>query len=109
MNETFHPFIVKIEKENHPLFSVFKVWGVNKGNISTSKYEIVYLKSSYPTKEYDEVIYKIEGGVYLLLKSSFEQSKYDLECYFPAAKLNQIKIFLNSIIKKNDTTISSRD
>lgn len=103
-----HPYIKKIERNLDVSLSVMQMTKVRMESNQNTRYEIVYLNSSYPSKEYNEVIYKTDGGVYLLYKATGSPGYYILECYFPADKLNQVKIFLNSIIKKNDTTDSTR-
>lgn len=103
-----HPYIKKIERNLDISLSVMRVSRVLLESNQNPKHEIVYLNSNYPSKDYNEVIYKTEGGIYLLYKATGSPGYYILECYFPADKLNQVKIFLNSIIKKNDTTDSTR-
>lgn len=103
-----HPYIKKIERNLDISLSVLRSTQVRMDINQNAKREIVYINSSYPSKDYNEVIYKTDGGIYLLYKAMGSPGYYVLECYFPADKLNQVKIFLNSIIKKNDTTDSTR-
>ena len=103
-----HPYIKKVESNLDFMFSLFRVTNVKIENTSSSKHEIVYINSAYPAIDYNEIIYKTEGGIYLLYKTTGSPGYYSLECYFPADKHNQVKIFLNSIIKKNDTVNSTR-
>lgn len=100
----FHPFIKKLGEENNYSFSVFRLSNIKQQSLQLSNYNLVYVNSIYPSAEYNEVIYKTSEPVYLLLKKTSTTGYFDLECYFPADKLPQIKIFLNSILKKNDTT-----
>ena len=104
MSEELHPFIEKLEKGGKSPFSVFKVSGIEMINTKNTKFELVYINSIYPTDNYDEVIYKTSSDFYLLFKSTPTQGQFDLSCYFPTEKLNQVQVFLNSILKKNDTT-----
>jgi hypothetical protein len=105
---TPHPFIKKIEQTLEVSLSVMRMVNVQLESNQNNKHVIVYINSNYPTKDYNEIIYKIEGGIYLLYKATGSHGYYDLECYFPSDKLNQIKIFLNSIHKKNDTINGTR-
>jgi hypothetical protein len=104
MSIEFHPFIEKLEQNSDYSFSVLKLVSIKQQNLPLTNYNLVYVNSDYPSTEYDEVIYKTTEPVYLLLKKTSTTGYCDLECYFPADKLPQIKIFLNSILKKNDTT-----
>ena len=70
------------------------------------KFEMVYLNSQYPTDDFNEVIYKTQGGFYLLYKATGAKGYFSLEVYFPANQIGAVQIFLNSILKKNDTTNS---
>jgi hypothetical protein len=99
-----HPFIKKVEQKENISLSVFRLVNVKMIEIDKDKFTIVYLNSSYPTQQYNEVIYKTMGGFYLLYKSTGTLGYYSLEIFFPADKLNSVLIFLKSISKKNDTT-----
>lgn len=100
-----HRYIKKIEKTLNETLSVMSMDNVKMVSNQNAKHMIVYINSDYPTKDYNEIIYKTEGGIYLLYKKTGTIGCYTLECYFPSDKLNQVKIFLNSILKKNDTVI----
>lgn len=99
-----HSFIKQIEKGRVSPFSVFKIKNVDMVNTKNGKFELVYLYSTYPNTQYDEVIYKTTSDFYLLFKSTQTLGKYNLHCYFPAEKINQVQVFMNSISKKNDTS-----
>lgn len=99
-----HPFIKKVEREDNTSLSVFRLTNVKMIELSKDKFVMVYVNSSYPTQQYNEIIYKTQGGFYLLYKSTGTLGYYSLEVYFPADKLNAVLIFLKSISKKNDTT-----
>lgn len=103
-----HPFIKSVERNTNVSLSVLRLTQVKLESNQNAKHEIVYINSSYPSKDYNEVIYKTDGGIYLLYKTTGSAGYYALECYFPADKLNQVKIFLNSILKKNDATNITR-
>lgn len=103
-----HPFIKKIEQTLETPLSLMRLVKVQLESNQNNKHIIVYINSNYPTNDYNEIIYKTDGGIYLLYKATGSPGYYDLECYFPSDKLNQIKIFLNSIYKKNDTVNGTR-
>ena len=100
-----HPYIKKVESNLDFMFSLFRVTNVKIENTPSSKHEIVYINSAYPAKDYNEIIYKTEGGIYLLYKTTGTTGYYSLEVYFLPNQIGPIQIFLNSILKKNDTTI----
>jgi hypothetical protein len=100
-----HPFIEKVEQKEEISFSVFRLDNVKKTDTPKDKFEMVYVNSIYPTTEFNEVIYKTKGGFYLLYKTTGTTGYYSLEVYFLSNQIGPIQIFLNSILKKNDTTI----
>jgi len=100
-----HPFIEKVEQKEETSFSVFRLDRVKKTETPKDKFEMVYVNSIYPTPEFSEVIYKTKGGFYLLYKTTGTTGYYSLEVYFLPNQIGPIQIFLNSILKKNDTTI----
>lgn len=103
-----HPYIKKVSRDLEAPLSVFRMTQVKMDTNQNLKHELVYVNSSFPAKDYNEVIYKTEGGIYLLYKTVGSSGYYALECYFPHEKISQVKIFLNSILKKNDTSNSTR-
>jgi hypothetical protein len=100
-----HSFIEKVEQKEEISFSVFRLDSVKKTDTPKDKFEMVYVNSIYPTPEFNEVIYKTKGGFYLLYKTTGTTGYYSLEVYFLPNQIGPIQIFLNSILKKNDTTI----
>lgn len=100
-----HPFIEMVEQKEEIFFSVFRLDRVKKMETPKDKFEMVYVNSIYPTSEFNEIIYKTKGGFYLLYKTTGTNGYYSLEVYFLPNQIGPIQIFLNSILKKNDTTI----
>jgi len=99
-----HPFIKKVEQNENISLSVFRLNKVKKIDTPKDKFEMVYVNSQYPSSEFNEAIYKTKGGFYLLYKTTGTTGYYSLEVYFLANQMGAIQIFLNSILKKNDTT-----
>lgn len=94
-----HPFILRIQKEQNKFFSCYRV--INTHLIEKSeKFKVVYLNAAYPSTYYNEIIYKTQDDFYLFYRGDGIGDKYHLEFYFLPEAENQVKIFLNSITKK---------
>lgn len=94
-----HPFILKVQKEQNKFFSCYRV--MNTALIEKNdKFKTVYLNAAYPATYYNEIIYKTQDDFYLFYRGDGIGDKYQLEFYFLPESENQVKIFLNSIIKK---------
>ena len=51
-----HPFIKKVEREENTSLSVFRLTNVKMIELSKDKFVMVYVNSSYPTQQYNEII-----------------------------------------------------
>jgi ribosomal protein L4 len=54
-------FIKKVEREENTSLSVFRLTNVKMIELSKDKFVMVYVNSSYPTQQYNEIIYKTYG------------------------------------------------
>lgn len=94
-----HEYITTIEKESNLYFSEIFIDEIMLDEKYFEKLEIVHYQLDYETNIYRNILYKASMPMYLYL-SDFDGVYYKLICYFLPTDINKIKIYLNSLLKK---------
>jgi hypothetical protein len=94
----------KIKEKNNEFYSMLKVSNLfdinsflNRKNLTMVKSTSNYMDNSF---SYEECLFETSAGFYLyLLKEMGTQNSYKLSFYYKEEQLNEVKIFLNQLIK----------
>jgi|LauGreDrversion4_2_1035121.scaffolds.fasta_scaffold14305_5 hypothetical protein len=91
------------KEENNELFSVLNVSSsfeldtfMNRKNLIMIKSKSNYIDSSI---NYEECLFQTSAGFYLYLEKLLSTDFYKLSFYYKEEQLNEVKIFLNQLIK----------
>jgi hypothetical protein len=96
----------KIKEKNNEFYSMLKVSGVfdidtflNRKNLTMIKSTSNYIENHI---SYDECLFETSAGFYLYLINMDSKDSYKLSFYYKEEQLNEVKIFLNQLIKKQN-------
>lgn len=94
-----NPTILNLENNEGVIFSEVHLGSLLYNEELFKKLEKIYFKIEFKSGEFDEIIYKGPTPFYLSLVR-IEKNSYDTSCYCSPENYDKVKIFLNSLLKK---------